>query len=318
MKGFPGSQYPNSSTFNMNTHVINGTSGKFSAGEPYIKYTSGPSVNQGTVFVVNGNSGSREQGAPLNHPAFYFDDDGYGSFMMEVQGNRLDGKYLSSTGAVMDEFTILKMPYEIQTTVDVAICEGESHFAGGADQTVTGTYYDTLHAASGPDTLVITHLTVHPETPAIERQTNTLSVPDVYASYQWYMDNAELQGETSSSLQAVADGDYFVEVGDTHGCNTFSDTLSVIVIGIREPQAIGVQFFPNPVTNEVLVTFSRAVPGRVQIDVYNAIGERVALAHSSSFNKDRQVISMAHLQSGNYLIKVSGEHVDVNGWVVKQ
>lgn len=108
LKGFHGLLYPTSSSFDMNTHVVNNKSGKFSLGEAYVKYTDGPNVNEGTVYVVTGNSGSSEPGASLNHPAFYYDTDGYGSFMIEVNDMRLDGKYLSSSGAVLDEFTILK------------------------------------------------------------------------------------------------------------------------------------------------------------------------------------------------------------------
>ncbi|MDZ4844277.1 MAG: SprB repeat-containing protein, partial [Chitinophagales bacterium] len=48
------------------------------------------------------------------------------------------------------------------TTIDTTVCDGESVFAGGANQTISGTYYDTLAAASGCDSIVVTNLNVTP------------------------------------------------------------------------------------------------------------------------------------------------------------
>lgn len=45
-------------------------------------------------------------------------------------------------------------------TVSLSICQGDSVFAGGAFQTITGVYADTLTAASGCDSIVTTNLTV--------------------------------------------------------------------------------------------------------------------------------------------------------------
>lgn len=106
--------YGLSSTFNAATHLVNGTSGNESLGEAYVKYTDGPTPNKGTVYVVSGNGGSSETSPPLltkKHPVMYYSDAGdeiWGSFIMDVDGNKLTGKYLSSTGQIKDQFTILK------------------------------------------------------------------------------------------------------------------------------------------------------------------------------------------------------------------
>ena len=46
------------------------------------------------------------------------------------------------------------------TETEKSICEGTSYFAGGADRTESGTYYDTLQSATGCDSVIITRLTV--------------------------------------------------------------------------------------------------------------------------------------------------------------
>ena len=44
--------------------------------------------------------------------------------------------------------------------MNVAICEDESYYAGGADQTLSGIYYDTLYVPGACDTIVVTTLEV--------------------------------------------------------------------------------------------------------------------------------------------------------------
>jgi hypothetical protein len=91
------------------THAISATNGNYNQGQHYVKYLNG--TNDGTVYVVCGNSGSSETGASLNHPVMIASDGGsnaFGSMLIEVNGNRLDCKYLRSTGVVYDEFTIIK------------------------------------------------------------------------------------------------------------------------------------------------------------------------------------------------------------------
>lgn len=104
--------YGNSSDFNPETHLVNGKSGKEDLNEAYKKYTLGEDANKGTVYVVSGNGGSATTDPALNHPIMFANDGGsnaYGSFIMEFNGNRMDGKYLKSDGTIGDYFTILKV-----------------------------------------------------------------------------------------------------------------------------------------------------------------------------------------------------------------
>ena len=50
-----------------------------------------------------------------------------------------------------------------ESAEDVTICEGESHFAGGAEQTESGVYFDTFKNSAGCDSTVTTNLTVELE-----------------------------------------------------------------------------------------------------------------------------------------------------------
>jgi predicted MPP superfamily phosphohydrolase len=101
--------YGFSFSFNNNTHTISNNSGNFNTGQHYTKYLNG--TNDGTIYVVCGNSGSSENGASLNHPVMIASDGGssaYGSLVIDVNGNRMDVSYLKSDGQIDDEFTIIK------------------------------------------------------------------------------------------------------------------------------------------------------------------------------------------------------------------
>lgn len=103
--------YGDRNSFNAATMVADGSSGKFSLGEPYIKDPSAPEAQNGTVYVVVGNSGSKDDSAPLQYPAMYYDeacDTCWGSLVIDVNGNRLDATYLRADGTIGDEFTIIK------------------------------------------------------------------------------------------------------------------------------------------------------------------------------------------------------------------
>ncbi len=73
----------------------------------YRKPTLGLGANEGAVYVVAGSSGKRSGGA-LNHPVMVVSLDRLGSMVVDVVGNRLDGRFIGVGGAVVDQFTILK------------------------------------------------------------------------------------------------------------------------------------------------------------------------------------------------------------------
>jgi uncharacterized protein (TIGR03437 family) len=98
--------YGSSQTFSIN-HKKNGSSGRPGEGGAYTKSTFGPSAHEGAVYVVAGSSGQVSGGA-LNHPAMFISMSNLGSMALDVNGNRLEAKFLRETGVVADHFTIIK------------------------------------------------------------------------------------------------------------------------------------------------------------------------------------------------------------------
>jgi tetratricopeptide (TPR) repeat protein len=74
---------------------------------PYAKRTSAQGPFEGSVYVVAGSSGQVSGGA-LNHPVMVSSLNVLGSLVLDVEGHRLDARFLDATGALRDSFTVLK------------------------------------------------------------------------------------------------------------------------------------------------------------------------------------------------------------------
>ena len=112
---------------------------------------------------------------------------------------------------------------------DVAICEGESYFAGGAFQTEPGDYYDYYTPVEGCDSIVITHLTINtpvvnlgPNTTICAGEILTLDAENIGATYLWST------GATTQTINVSATGTYSVTITDASGC-VASDAINVTV-----------------------------------------------------------------------------------------
>lgn len=108
MKG----HYGLSSTFNQKLHSASTSTGLYNGSKdscPYIKDTKALE-NEGIIYVVNGCGGSNSGGVNnLKHNAMvYSDKTSAGSLLIDVEGNRLDAKFITEDGSIKDQFTILK------------------------------------------------------------------------------------------------------------------------------------------------------------------------------------------------------------------
>lgn len=140
--------------------------------------------------------------------------------------------------------TQLQVLFPVFGTQSVTICDGASYFAGGSDQTMPGTFYDTLAANNGCDSVLITQLTVLPnpmvylgqDTAICDGTSMLLSAGPGFSSYVWN------DGSNSETLAVNEMGSFSVIVTDQNGC-TARDTLV-----IYDVFAIPVNFLPADTT----------------------------------------------------------------------
>lgn len=117
------------------------------------------------------------------------------------------------------------------TNISAAICQGQSYYAGGASETNTGIYRDTLTNSIGCDSIITTNLLVHPYPPANlgpDRNlcTNTGAAditPGSFNNYLWQDNSA------AASFTVRNAGKYWVTVTDSYGCR-FTDSVNISAI----------------------------------------------------------------------------------------
>ncbi len=100
--------------------------GRLDGDGAYQKATGGPAPHEGAVYIVAGASG-QISGGSLNHPAMFISLNILGSLVLDVNGDRLDGRYLTSQGVISDHFTMIKdtatapvAEFSVSTTAGVA------------------------------------------------------------------------------------------------------------------------------------------------------------------------------------------------------
>ena len=114
MKGHTGLE----STFNSGLHNLSQSSGRYDGTANSCIYTKDSPVSLGgTVYTVVGSSGQRDWGQPsFPHNAMYFGNDAdRGSLIIEIEENKLTGKWLSDNGTIDDQFTIMKNVNKVNT-----------------------------------------------------------------------------------------------------------------------------------------------------------------------------------------------------------
>jgi acid phosphatase type 7 len=99
-------------TFNQKTHGVSTSTGRYDNSKdscPYIK-NSKVTENEGTIYVVNG-VGAGNSGTQPTYPhdaMIYSNNTHAGSLSLEIEGNRLDAKFIAEDGSIQDKFTIFK------------------------------------------------------------------------------------------------------------------------------------------------------------------------------------------------------------------
>ena len=138
--------YGLSTTFTASMKV-DGGSGRDPA--PYQKAVGTP-AHDGAVYVVAGSSGQASGGA-LNHPAMFISLNNLGSMVLDIDGSRLDARFLRENKTIADSFAIVKgTPPPPLPAVTIVATDASASEAGPA----TGTFTITRTGSTASPLLV--------------------------------------------------------------------------------------------------------------------------------------------------------------------
>jgi hypothetical protein len=101
--------YGDSSTFDPLTMAKDSGNGRESGSGFTGAYQKPDGPNNGTVYLVGGNSG-KTSGGTLNHPVMISSKNVLGSLVLDVNGNRLEAREIGTDGLVIDTFTLITGP----------------------------------------------------------------------------------------------------------------------------------------------------------------------------------------------------------------
>jgi hypothetical protein len=87
--------------------IRDGGSGRLDGTGAYEKSALASVPHEGAVYAVAGSSGLTTA-APLNHPVMYISLLKLGSMILDIDGNRLDARFIDNLGATGDYFSIIK------------------------------------------------------------------------------------------------------------------------------------------------------------------------------------------------------------------
>ena len=93
------------------------------ADEPDGAYGKDPGPHRGAVYCVAGSAG-QAGGGSLDHPVMYVEMSELGSLIFDVNGDRLDAKFINHQGIVRDYFTISKAPLVTISAPRPSLAEG--------------------------------------------------------------------------------------------------------------------------------------------------------------------------------------------------
>ncbi len=149
-----------------------------------------------------------------------------------------------------------------------SLCEGDSMWLGGAYRKQPGTYYDTLSAVLGCDTVVSSQLMVYD--PSYTLLDTMIPYGGLFRGHQCYNDTTVI--------------DTFVSY---HGC----DSIVTAHITIGDPVSISqlsdahhFSLFPNPCRDRVDMRLHLRSASAVELVVYNVLGEQVSGLLASGYH----------------------------------
>ncbi len=125
------------------------------------------------------------------------------------------------------------------------------------------------------------------------------------SSYAWDFGDGTSSTDQNPSVTYTADGSYVVTLTATNNCgsDTFTDTVTVLTIGVTELAGVNaLEVYPNPTNSQLQVRWG-ATQGTATIEVWNTLGMRMQTIETDAINA-AHTLNVQDLASGIYLLRI--------------
>ena len=195
-------------------------------------------------------------------------------------------------------------------------CEGDSVLLTGNDHggmwndlstnpqlyaTQSGNYSITNSNQCGVAVSNMVYVLIHPlPVPSITYQDTMLVCTPLGLSYQWYLNNAPVLGN-SNTLPTSADGVYSVMVVDSNGCSGTSASFNLVTTQIKNNSYKDeINIYPNPASSELTVQMNST---NQVIKVFDVLGNELQLP--TQLQNNQYKLNIQELNKGMYFLKTN-------------
>jgi hypothetical protein len=184
----------------------------------------------------------------------------------------------------------------------------------------TGAYTDSLtnsigcKAGSTPINILVK---AAPPKPLINWNGSVLSTNSSATSFQWSVNNVALFGATQSTYKPLTIGLYKIQVTNSDGCNTISDSFNLVVTALNNPATTSLtnlaSVYPNPASPILLVKFKEVPNTTLEIRLMASDGRSIQMVKTK---EKLTTIPINNVPSGRYYIKITGKNYNQTETVI--
>ena len=123
-------------------------------------------------------------------------------------------------------------------------------------------------------------------------------------TYQWFFDNDYISDADKPVYVAGKSGDYALQVTDTNGCTTLSNSVQITITGFGEIDETDLlKLYPNPFSNNIYLELNSS-PGIKTVELYDLSGRKIFSQFISGLYTDYLLLSFPELPAGAYYMRI--------------
>ena len=152
--------------------------------------------------------------------------------------------------------------------------------------------------------------------PTITTNGTSLSVSNIYNSYQWYQDDVAINDSNSNNITVREDGQYYVKVTVNGGCEVKSNIIladSTLGFQGNNSENTGLQIYPNP--SNSLFYIQCPASQNFSVSVSDTRGRKV---YESKNITETTAIDFINFSSGVYFVTAVNENMVLTGKLIKE
>jgi len=144
--------------------------------------------------------------------------------------------------------------------------------------------------------------------PSINWNGNQFSTNLTNVTYQWFLNSSPVSGANGETLKPASTGNYQVEVTYGNGCQTISNSYTLVVTAVNNPSSTSrehiAKLYPNPARSEVIVQFEQLPATEITIQLVTANGQIIKQITSTN---QSTIIPLIDAGSGTYYLRILGK-----------